>query len=458
MSVEAGVETGGDGAARPRPSGSTTGTVFLTVFLDIVGFSILFPLFPALLDHYVRMEGPTSVVGELGTFLRDVSGGDDHAIVTLFGGVLGAAYSFLQFLFAPIWGGLSDRIGRRPTLLFTLAGTLASSVLWVFAGSFTLLIAARLLGGIMAGNISTATAVVADTTSGKGRAGGMGMVGMAIGLGFILGPAIGGLTSTVVLGGPGPDGAWGGGLAFNPFSGPALAAALLGLVNLVWVAMRLPETLPPERRGTSTGRRSWNPLRALLATRLPGVVRTTLVSFLYMTSFAAMEFTLTFLAVERLAYTARDNAWMFVFVGLVIAFVQGGLVRRLAPRLGERRLVLAGLVLLLPGLVAIALAAGSAALYTGLFFLAVGSALVMPCLSSLVSRYCPADRQGMVLGQFRSAGALARALGPLAGGLLYWRLGSAAPYWTGAAFLLLPLLLASRLPPVPTGSTAQEGG
>ncbi len=424
---------------------SPLGIVFLIAFLDIVGFSVIFPLFPAMLDHYVALEGPGGWCGRLVTKLRDVAGTDDHAVVTLFGGVLGSIYSLLQFLFAPIWGALSDKHGRKPVLFFTLTGTVVGYALWGFAGSFALLIASRCLGGIMAGNLSTATAVIADTTSGRDRAKGMGMIGMAIGLGFILGPALGGFASQLVLG----DGEWSTGLALNPFSAAAFLSCALAVLNLVWMATRFEESLPPEKRGQEPGQHTWNPFARLRQLTFPGVPRTNLVYFLFVTAFAAMEFTLTFLAVERFAYTPRDNAWMFVFVGLTIAVVNGGVVRRMAPRYGEKKLVLAGLVLLLPGFGLIGGAGGTGLFYFGLFCMAVGSALAMPCLSSLVSRYTPDASQGFVLGTFRSMGALSRAAGPILGGTLYWTLGSAAPYYAAAAFLLIPLGMAVGLPPVP---------
>ncbi len=427
---------------------SSMGIVFLIVFLDIVGFSILFPLFPALLAHYVELEGETGLAGRLAQTLSDLAGGDQHAVIAFFGGVLGAVYSLLQFLFAPFWGGLSDRIGRRPTLLVTLVGTVLAYAMWVFAGSFALLVAARLIGGMMAGNISTASAVIADTTTDTDRVKGMGFIGMAIGLGFILGPAIGALASLVVIGAPASGEGWSAGWALNPFSGPALAATALGVLNLFLVIKKLPETLPPDKRRHTKRVGAWNPLGQVARQSYPGVARTTFISFLYTCAFSAAEFTLTFLAVERLAYSPRDNAWMFVFVGLVIAFVQGGIVRRVGPRVGEQRLTLIGFGLLLPGLAVIAVAGTSVVLYVGLFLMAFGSALIMPCLSALVSRYTPAERQGIVLGQFRSAGSLARAIGPLLGGLLYWTAGSAAPYWAGAAFLLVPFLMARGLPAV----------
>ena len=170
------------------------GLVLLIVFLDIVGFSILFPLYPDLLDHYVSQEGSESLAGRLAAKMAELAEGDPVRVTALFGGLLGSFYSVLQFLFAPFWGGLSDRIGRRPTLLVTLAGTVVGYLLWMFAGSFWVLVLSRLLCGIMAGNISTATAVVADVTSPKDRAKGMAMVGATIGLGFVFGPAIGGIT------------------------------------------------------------------------------------------------------------------------------------------------------------------------------------------------------------------------------------------------------------------------
>ena len=440
--------------AKPTARASL-GTVFGIVFLDIVGFSILFPLFPALLEHYVGLEGTDSVIGRLRDTLVELAGDDEHAVVTFFGGILGALYSLLQFLFAPFWGGLSDRIGRRPTLLVTLVGTVLAYALWMFAGSFALLSLSRLLGGIMAGNISPATAVAADTTTSEKRASGMAIVGMAIGLGFILGPAIGGLTVSWQPGAP-ADGAWSSGFAWNPFSGPAVIATALGLLNLVLVVTRLPESLPAEKRGARKSERGWNPIGAARRLGIEGVARTTLVSFLYTIAFSAMEFTLTFLAVERLAFEPRDNAWMFVFIGFVIAFVQGGIVRRMAPRVGEQRMLVAGLALILPGLGLIAVTSGVPLLYAGLFFLATGSALAMPCMSALVSRYTPDDRQGAALGAFRSAGSLARAIGPFLGGVLYWRLGSAAPYLVGAVLLLAPLFLALRLPPTPTRGSESE--
>lgn len=424
---------------------SVLGVMFLTVFLDIVGFSIIFPLFPDLLDHYLSISDEGGWFAGVMRQLSEWSSGDATAVVTLFGGLLGSIYGLLQFLFSPIWGALSDRVGRRPTLMVTLGGTALSYVLWAFSGSFMVLIIARVFGGIMAGNISAASAAVADTTTAKDRAKGMGIIGMAIGLGFILGPAIGGLTAELrwVDLGVAPTSAF----ALNPFSGPALAALVLAVINLLWAAARFHETLPPEKRAQpGTKRHSFNPLTRIKSLDRPGVPRTNSLYFLYLIAFAAIEFTLTFLTKERFDFAPKQMAWMFVFVGLIIALVQGGIVRRVAPRFGERKVAQIGLLLTSPGFLLIGIAQSVGMLYGGLAFMAFGSALVMPCLSALVSRYTPPAEQGFALGSFRAMGSLARATGPIIGAVIYWKFASAAPYYAGAAFLVVPIVLALKLP------------
>lgn len=433
---------------RESSSRSVLWLVFAIVFLDVAGFSIIFPLFPSMLEYYVWLEGSESMVGRLTEWLSGFAGEDENAVVTLFGGVLGSLYAAMQFVFSTIWGGLSDRIGRRATLLVTVAGTALAYLMWGFAGSFAVLVVARLFGGAMAGNIATAAAAAADISSGRDRAKAMGIVGMAIGLGFVLGPAIGGLVSADALNlyELWPAGReWG----VNPFSTPAFVAMVLSLLNLIWVARRFPETLPPERRGQGQGAHTLRPFKRIATLNFPGVARAHLVSFIYVTAFAGMEFSLTFLAAERLDYGIADIAWTFVYTGFVIAAVQGGLVRRVVPRFGERPVARTGLIVLIPGFVLIGTTTSSVQLYAGMTLLAVGSGLAMPSLSALVSRYVPADRQGLAQGTLRSLGSLSRAIGPILGALLYWRFGSAVPYFSGAVLLLWPIALTMGLPPVP---------
>ncbi|NRA75739.1 MAG: MFS transporter [Planctomycetes bacterium] len=210
------------GSTRPGLS-----PVLLVLFVDLVGFSIIFPLFPAILDSYRGDSSMEALLGTLRSLSPDI---DDARLVTLFGGVLGSLYSILQFLVSPFWGSLSDRIGRRKVLFITIAGNFFASLLWAFSGTFALLVLSRVLAGIAAGNISAATAAVADLTPGSERARGMGLVGAAFGLGFILGPAIGGALGTIDLTAS-TDQVSQDLLRTTPFTAAALGVALLNLIN-----------------------------------------------------------------------------------------------------------------------------------------------------------------------------------------------------------------------------------
>jgi MFS family permease len=423
--------------------------VFLTLFLDLVGFSIIFPLFPSLAKHYLEVDSENfflKLIFESVNSLLNYGGqstGSTTSIV-LFGGALGALYSFLQFVAAPIWGGISDRIGRRPVLLISVAGLAFSYLLWIFSGSFTLLIIARLIGGIMGGNISTATAVIADVTDTQNRSRGMAFVGIAFAMGFILGPAMGGLLSMVDLSEMYPSlKAWG----INPFSLPAIVAFVLSSFNFFYLLKSFKETLPPEKRGLASATRSSNPLKLFTPLPYPGVNLTNIGHFLFLAAFSGMEFTLTFLAVERFGFRSMDNAYMFIFIGFVIAFVQGGIVRRKAGVVGEKKMAIMGLICIIPGLLLIADTHSIGILYLGLFFLATGSSMAIPCLTSLVSIYTPSHEQGRSIGVFRSLGALSRVVGPITASLVYWKWGASYPYFIGAGFIIIPIVLLLFLPP-----------
>lgn len=422
--------------------------VFITLFLDLIGFSIIFPLFPALAKHYLMVDGDNYFLRLIFDTISSWTGASGAQVsgIVLFGGALGALYSLLQFFAAPLWGGISDRIGRKPVLIVSVASLALSYLMWFFSGSFTLLIAARFIGGIMAGNISTATAVVADVTSKQNRSKGMAIIGIAFALGFILGPALGGIGSLLDLSKHYPDLVE---LGVNPFSVPALIAFILAAINLFFIVTRFKETLPAKLRGgVHTSERTVNIIKLFKPLPYKGVNKTNFGYFLFLTAFSGMEFTLTFLAFERLGYSSMDNAYMFIFIGLVLAFVQGGLVRRSASKVGEKKMSLYGLVSIIPGLLLIAWANSTLLLYLGLFFLAVGSAMVIPCLTSLVSMYSPANVQGQSIGIFRSLGALARVVGPVLASIIYWRNGAATPYFMGAIFLVIPILLVATLPKV----------
>lgn len=420
--------------------------VFLTLFLDLVGFSIIFPLFPSLADYYLQVDGDNFFLKFIFQFIATITGGelgDAQKQLVLFGGVLGGLYSLLQFIAAPIWGTISDRIGRRPVLLISIAGLALSYLLWFFSGSFTLLILARFIGGIMGGNISTATAVISDVTKKENRASGMAFVGIAFATGFIMGPALGGLMALVRID-----------LMFvelqslgvNPFSGPAALAFVLSLINFVWVYFRFRETLPVEKRGKGVNHRSMNPIQLMKPLPYPGLNLTNFSYFLFLMAFSGMEFTLTFLAVERLNYSSLQNAYMFIFIGVLLAIIQGGYVRRKAHQVGEKKMAMQGMIAVIPGLFILSKAHSHLGLYGGLFFLAVGSAMIVPCLTSLVSLYTPPEQQGKSLGIFRSLGALARVFGPFFASLIYWRSDATLLYQLGAIFTVVPIILVARLP------------
>ena len=425
---------------------ATIKIVFLTLFLDIVGFSIIFPLFPKLVDYYLTNDPSNfflKAILDLALSITSWAGSPQTVSpIVLFGGILGALYSLLQFIFAHIWGGISDRIGRRPVLMVSVAGIAVSYIIWFYSGNFTLLIISRILSGMMGGNISTATAAVGDVTTTETRSRGMAFVGIAIGTGFIFGPAIGGLASLWNIAEADPGLA---ALGVNPFSFPAAIAFTLAFANFLLIAKLFKETLPKDANQAAKTERSFNPLKLFAPLPNTNINLSNLGNFFFLTIFSGMEFTLTFLALDRLGYGNFENGMMFIFIGVLVALVQGGYVRRKARQVGEKRMALMGLVTVAPGFICMALATSNLLFYIGLTFLAVGVAMVNPCLTSLVSLFADKDVQGKAMGIFRSLGSLARVFGPLLGGVLYWRFGSQSVYLLGAVAIIIPILLVARI-------------
>lgn len=419
--------------------------IFFTMFLDLVGFSIIFPMFPAMAKHYLSVDADNFILNGMMNLITNIQsyspGSTNMSTVVLFGGLLGALYSLLQFIAAPLWGGISDRIGRRPVLLISVCGLWISYMIWIFSGSFTLLVLARIIGGFMSGNLSIASAIVSDITDDKNRSKGMAFIGIAFALGFVIGPAMGGILSMYnpIANNPGLAD-----YGINPFSTPAALAAVLAFINFFMIWKTFPETL---KKGTEKHmERSMNPFVLMKPLPIRAVNLTNLAYFLFITAFSGMEFTLTFLAVERLGYTSMDNAYMFIFIGFIIGMVQGGYVRRKANQVGERKMSFQGLVTIIPGLALLAFAQSPWMLYSGLFFLAVGSAMTIPCLTTLISFYSPRHMQGQSLGIFRSLGSLGRVVGPVYASLVYWKYGSVSAYLIGAGLMLIPAMVTKLLP------------
>ena len=457
----------------------TLGLIFLTVFMDIVGFSIIIPLFPHLLDHYIRTEGSAgTLIGSLNSAAEWMGGDTVFKKTVLFGGLLSTLYSLLQFVFSPIWGALSDRLGRRRILTITLAGNALSYLLWIFAAQFWLVVVTRLISGMMAGNIAVASAAAADITDEKERTKGMAVVGIAIGMGFVFGPVIGGLASSVQFDtitilnffGINPaffqfaHGTFLDSFGINPFSVPAAIAASLALLNFLLVWKFFPETLAPERRAAADAKRP--SVFDLATVRSSAVRRTSFANLVYQVAFTGMENTIVFLTLALFAYSPRDNAWLFLFNGACMIFAQG-LARQLVKRLGQRKVVMLGMLIAAVAFVCVALiptptpatpspAWSEGAFYLGLGLISFATGLILPSVSALVSLYSDSSEQGRNLGILRSAGSLARVIGPVTAALLYFHFGSHFWVYLGGALLMLPAIWIVRgLPdPASEGKTA----
>lgn len=430
-----------------RSAGQGMGAIVCTIFIDLVGFSVIFPLLPAILAFYLPKEGPDSFLGHAEAFLASISpaangGGNGVLTLVLFGGAVGSLYSILQFLSSPFWGRLSDHFGRRKVLLLTTVLTSIGYFVWIFSGSIWGFVISRVINGLMAGNLSVATAAVADVTAKGARMRGMAIMGVSFALGFLIGPAIGGAASLVDLSQIWPEGvSWG----LNPFSFAAIVSFVLSVVNFAWVAARFPETL-------SEGNRmrfgfSFNPLSNMTADNSASR-RVIWMNFTFTTVFSALEFTLTFLALERLNFGPVENIWLFVFGGVMMTFVQWFLTRRNAGVEGSglRKFVIWGVILTLSGMAVLALADGIVVFFAGQLLKSWGLGLLAPTLTSMASLYTPPNKQGAIMGAYRAAGSLARAVGPVFGSILFWGVGSRITYLAGAVILLWPLGMAMRLP------------
>ena len=440
------------------PQRRILGLIFLTVFMDIVGFSIIIPLFPHLLDHYIRTEGAAgTLIGSLNSAAESMGGDTVFKKTVLFGGLLSTLYSLLQFVFSPIWGALSDRLGRRRILTITLAGNALSYLLWIFAAQFWVVVVTRLVSGMMAGNIAVASAAAADITDEKERTKGMAVVGIAIGLGFVFGPVIGGLASSVQF----AHGTAVGSFGLNPFSVPAAIAASLALLNFLLVVKFFPETLAPERRASADAKRP--SVFDLATVRSSAVRRTSFANLVYQVAFTGMENTIVFLTFALFLYNPRDNAWLFLFNGACMIFAQG-LARQLVKRLGQRKVIMLGMLVASVAFVWVALIPTPAAgvpspawaepsFYAGLGLISFATGLILPSVSALVSLYSDASEQGRNLGILRSAGSLARVIGPVTAALLYFHFGSHFWVYLGGAVLMLPAIWIVRGLPDP----ASEG-
>lgn len=401
--------------------------VFIVVFIDLLGFGIVLPLLPRYAEkflHGVRPEVQGVIIG-----------------------LMYSVFSAMQFLFSPMLGRLSDRVGRRPILLLSLAGSVVFYGLFAFASTLdaepmlavVLIFVSRIGAGIAGASVSTAQAVIADCTTPEKRAHGMALIGAAFGIGFTFGPLI----------------AWAGETAFDEAAwGPGAMASVLSFLALVFAAMKLPET---RREGVATSREFFSISRTVQVLSIPTVGTLILIYFLAICGFANYEGTVSLFTKEIFGMGDRDNYLVFAYIGFVLMMAQGGLYRRFAGKVPEEKLMAVGLIGMLIGLggmaaVALAIRGGIEAsamkvpFYVVMAIAVTGFAFVNPSVASLVSRRSDPARQGEVLGVNQSFAALGRILGPFMG-LTLFNLESShtLPYFAASGLLLIVAMLLPRI-------------
>jgi DHA1 family tetracycline resistance protein-like MFS transporter len=379
--------------------------IFLTIFVNLVGFGIIIPLLP----YYAETFGASPVVI----------------------GLLFAVFSLCQLIAAPALGDLSDRYGRRPILIFSLAGTVVSFVMLAVAHSVTMLFAARIVDGLSGGNISTARAYVADVTEPKDRARAYGLIGAAFGLGFILGPALSAVLSHI------------------SYTAPIWAAAGVTLIATIMASFWLPETVHRAHAG------SGNPFTYLpdLFLRAP-IRRVLVVDFFYWCSFAIFQTTFALFAARRFGFGVAKTGYVFAAFGVLGALIQGGLIRTVVRRLGDKRTFITGLAFGAVGLVAAAVAQSVTMFLVALVPLAFGIGFGHPTMASLVSLVARGDEQGRVQGAASAVESLGRTVGPVWGNSSLQHFGDSVPYLSAAGLIMVTLAIVAGFE-VPAVETAR---
>jgi len=378
--------------------------LFFIVVIDLIGFGIIIPLLPFYGEFF--HANPTTV------------------------GLLMATYSLGQFIAAPFWGNLSDRIGRKPVLLFSMIGSVLGYLLMGFAESLWLLFASRAIGGFMAGNISAAFAYIADVTTAENRAKGMGLIGAAFGLGFIIGPAIGGL-----LAGNDP--------ATANYHYPAFAAAGLSFLAVIGTLFFLKESLSEEHRAKLASGPKKSRLHAFRqCLNNPALRQALLISFLATFAFAGLEATFAMWSRRQFGWGPEQNGYLFAFIGLISALIQGGLVGRLSRRFGEARLIVQGAAALSIGIALITISDTLPLLVLAMSIATYGFSIISPALNSLISLKTDAANQGSIMGATRSVTTMARVTGPAWAGYLFATLGMNWPYYAGALVMAAVCIMA----------------
>jgi len=388
--------------------------IFVTVFIDLLGFGIVLPLLPRYGEAF-----------------------DAHGVVL---GLLMSSFSAMQFVFAPVWGRVSDRVGRRPILILGLAGSTVSYALFGYATSLgadgmllglsalTWLFITRIGAGIAGATIPTAQAYIADVTGPKERAKGMALIGAAFGIGFTFGPLLGAFFVSDEVGAA-------------PSAAPGYIASVLSGCALLFAVFRLPESLNPDSK---PAKRHWLDVGSLKkAVTHPHIGMILATIFITTFAFGQFESTLALLT-KHMGLSQKDNFYVFAYIGLILSLSQGFLVRRLAPRVGDYRMSLLGVSLMIGGLLAVgwvALERNPNQLYVLLPICVIGFSATTPSLQSMLSLSSLDSEQGGILGVGQSFSALARIVGPMVGIVLFHGGETPAlPYWFGTGLMALGLL------------------
>lgn len=384
-------------------STAAIGFIFVTLLIDITGIGIIIPVLPKLLEQLLHT--------------------DSISQISRYGGFLMFAYAVMQFLFAPLIGSLSDRYGRRPVLLFSLFGFGIDYIFMAFAPSIIWLFAGRIVAGILGGSITTATAYIADISSEKDRAQNFGLIGAAFGIGFILGPVIGGLLGTF-------------GTQY-----PFLFAALLALVNCLYGYFVLPESLSLENRRKFEWKRA-NPIGVLYQLKKYPVISGFIISIILIyIAGQATQSVWTYYTIERFQWNATWIGYSLGFVGLTVAIVQGGLIRIIVPKLGQKNSIFIGLGLYALGFLLFAFANKGWMMFAFMIPYAMGG-IAVPTMQALMSSQVPANEQGELQGALTSLISITSIIGPLVMTNLfaYYTSEASSIYLPGAPFLLGSIL------------------
>lgn len=386
--------------------------LFLTVFIDLLGFGLVIPVMP----NYAQQFHAS-----------------DFTI-----GLLVASYSFAQFLFTPFWGRLSDKVGRRPILLISLLASAIGYLIWGFSNSLEWLFASRLIAGMGNANIAVAQAYVSDVTTDETRSKGMGAIFAAFGIGFVLGPAMGGfLTSDKAL----------AAIGLSSFAGHSLhligfVAAAFSITDLILTSILLPE---PEKRSHAGEEKYGVGLDFIWKTLTTQKLRASLAIFFISTfAFAQMEATIVLLTQKKFSFTPMDNSMLFTWIGVCICLIQGA--HRATKKYGEKNMINLGTFLLTLGLLATPFAGSVPLLYAVMAVLAVGSGINTPCNQAMLSKLAPRESVGGVLGVGQSLATLGRILGPALGGWLFGNIGPNAPYMVAAGAMAVAFSFSLLLP------------